>query len=458
MSAAIADEPRVLSAIPGRLRLHVPVPDGSAHVRRAVEQRLRALPGVREARGSAATGNVLVLFEPSITSAHEILDAARPRAEDENHEIRETAAAQRQSSLSARVPTITSTRQHHEAPHLSHAAVIRNSRDGTTRARIAVPGIDRDPQLAHRVARHVAALPGVKRAVASPLTGRLLVEYAHHETDIDDLVAQLTQLDLPDLPDEDTPAHPLDPAPLIQGATRTLGAVLGFGLIGAKRLTGAQDLGVSEAAAGQIANVLAILRGFPFVRSGAQRIFGRNAGDLVLSMPTLLTLAVADNPLGLAVTGLEALRLLTEVVARQRAWRRYEERLGDAERAIPGAVVHVEAGERVPLAGSVKDGTGTAQGRHGMPEPVVPGGTVSAGARLYGGPFEIELQAGDAFVVDERPAPLRKTLYDRYIQTVAPLSLAYGALTGLATLSFSRALQALVLVSPRTDVIGMEAA
>lgn len=463
MSAAIADEPRILSAIPGRLRLHMSVPSGSADARRAVERRLRTLPGVYEVRGSNATGNVLVLFEPGITSVREILGAARPRAEDADEVTGIAATAQPQPSPSASAavqmatPTIAS--RHRDTPRVSHTGVIRNSRDGTTRARIAVPGIDRDPRLAHRVARHVATLPGVKRAVASPLTGRLLVEYAHHETDIDDLITQLTKLDLPDLPDEDTPAHPLDPAPLIQSATRTVGAALGFGLIGAKRLTGTQDLGVSEAAAGQIANILSILRGFPFVRGGAQRIFGRDAGDLVLSMPTLLTLALSDNPLGLAVTGLEAVRLLTEVVARQRAWRRYEERLDDVASATPGEVIRVEAGERVPLVGIVKAGTGTAAGRHGMPEPVAPGGsTVSAGSRLYGGPFEIELQVGDAFAAEERPAPLRKTLYDRYIQTVAPLSLAYGALTGLATLSLSRALQALVLVSPRTAVIGMEAA
>lgn len=457
MSAAIADEPRILSTIPGRLRLHLP--EGAAETRRAVERRLRALPGTREVRGSDATGNVLVLYDPSMTGERTILDVARAIAGEPIPAGAASApSAQQRSAPGGSTADLGPSAQQHKARHLAHTAVSRNTHEGTTRARIAVPGIDRNPQLAQRVAQHIASQPGVKRAVASPLTGRLLVEYTHHETDIDDLITQIVGMDLPDLPEEDTPTHPLDPAPLIQSAARTAGAVIGFGLIGAKRVTGTQDLGISQAVAGQVANVLGILRGFPFIRNGARRIFGRNAGDLVLTLPTLLTLALSDNPLGLAVTGAEALRLLTEVMERQRAWRRYEARLSGVAGATPGAVIRVETGERVPLAGIVHAGTGTATDRHGLPEPVAPGGTIAAGSRLYGGPFVIELKAGKAFTPQPRPVPLRKNLYDRYIQVVAPLSLAYGALTGLVTLSVSRALQALVLVSPRTAVIGMEAA
>jgi len=455
MSAAITDEPRVLSAIPGRLRLHVPATSGSGDAQRAVERRLRALPGVREVHGSSMTGNVLILFDSSTIGTHEIVDTARPLAEDEK--VGKPASTQRQFPHTTPPPVRMSTSPRRGEPHVAHRATIRNERDGTSRARIAVPGIDRDPQLARRVAQHMANMPGVKWAVASPLTGRLLVEYAHHETDVDDLVAEIAHLELPDLPEEDAPAHPLDPAPLIQGATRTLGAMLGFGLIGARRLTETQNSSLSEGA-GQAANILGILRGLPFIRNGTRRLFGRNAGDLVLTLPTLFALALSDNPLGLAVTGMESLRLLTEVVARQRAWRRYEEGLSDEVSAVHGAVTHVESGERVPLSGRILSGTGTAVGRHGLPEPLLPGGAVPAGARVYGGSFVVELHGGDAFVVEERPAPLRKTLYHRYVELVAPLSLAYGLLTGLVTRSMSRALQALVLVSPRTAVIGMEAA
>ena len=96
-------------------------------------------------------------------------------------------------------------------------------------------------------------------------------------------------------------------------------------------------------------------------------------------------IALSNSPLGLLTTGAEALRLLTEVVARRAAWRRDEERLGDAAEAVPGAVIRLKAGERAPLAATVVEGTGTAIDRDGTPLSVGPECTISAGARLQGG-------------------------------------------------------------------------
>jgi hypothetical protein len=66
--------PRVLSLIPGRVRFHLP--DGAADDPRRVEAELRRLPGVRDVRADARTGNVLVHFDPRQTSATELLSAA----------------------------------------------------------------------------------------------------------------------------------------------------------------------------------------------------------------------------------------------------------------------------------------------------------------------------------------------------------------------------------------------
>src|SRR5581483_356174 len=101
----------------------------------------------------------------------------------------------------------------------------------------------------------------------------------------------------------------------------------------------------------------------------------------------------------------EALRVLTEVIPRRAAWRRYEERLGDAADAEPGAIIRLESGARAPRAARVVEGTGTALERDGLPAPVAPGTHVSAGARLHGGPFVLELQGDQAFQPRPRPAP-----------------------------------------------------
>src|SRR5205823_11949850 len=57
-----------------------------------------------------------------------------------------------------------------------------------------------------------------------------------------------------------------------------------------------------------------------------------------------------------------------------------------------------------------------------------------------------------------RPAPAAKGLYERYLQALGPDSLAYAALTALATRSLARTFKALLLVNPRAAVIGAEGA
>ncbi len=150
--------------------------------------------------------------------------------------------------------------------------------------------------------------------------------------------------------------------------------------------------------------------------------------------------------------------LLSEVLSRRSSWRRYEERLAGQTSAEPGAVIRLEAGERVPLPAEVIEGTGTAIGRDGLPRQITPGASVSAGAELSGGPFVLCLQGGQPFLPQPRPAPLAPRLYTRYLQALGPLSLGYAGLTGLFTLSIGRTFEALLLVNPRPAIIGMESA
>jgi len=438
MSAVVAEEPRLIHALPGRIRVHVPGLAGASE--RRLETHLRALPGVRSARANGLTSNILICFDPAMMDEQRLLTLVRTNAPDE--------------------PEQPNTTEHDSAathPHFVRLAVIQERQGNHARARIAVREMESNPALAREVVARLERHPGVK-ATANPLTSRVLVQFNTHLSDIDDLLAEVSGMDLPDVPGEAEPTHPLDPGPLVQSATRTVGAALGFGFLAAQRLASGGQAAGGVAGAAQVSGVIGLLQGIPFVRYGLRRLLGRTTADLLVNVPNVVSLALSNNPLGLAVMGAESVRLLTETVARRAAWKRYEERLGGLASAEPGAVIRLETGERTPLAADIIEGTGNAIGRDAMPAPVFPGATVPAGARLLGGPFVLRLHDRTPFVPQPRPAPLRMSPQDRYIQVLGPLSLGYAALTAVTTRSFARTFTSLLLVNPRTAMIGQDTA
>lgn len=395
-----------------------------------LESHARKLNGVQSAQANRITRNLLLRFDRLLLNEKVILEHL--------HSYDFDSAADPEGETTP--------------PH-----VVTERRDGKRRARIAVRGLDRDPQLAKRVVEHLQRRPGV-RASANALTGRVLVEFSEQLIDLEDLVCEITSLELPEIPGEDRPGHPLDPAPLVQSTARVAGATLGLGWLGLRTLpalAGAQ--GVASTAA-WASGVIGLMQGFPFIRNTFRALLGRNLASLVFNAAGIVALTLAGSPLGLTVSGLEALRLLTEVVARRAAWRRYEERLEGTQAMEPGAVVRLEAGQRAPLTCCVIEGTGTIAGRHGLPVPVQPDDTIHAGARVYGGPFVVELLGHEPFEPKPRPNAPKDTLYDRYIQYVGPLALAYAVVMGFITRQPARVMEALLLVNPRTAVIGKETA
>jgi calcium-translocating P-type ATPase len=200
------------------------------------------------------------------------------------------------------------------------------------------------------------------------------------------------------------------------------------------------------------------LRSFPWVRNSLRRLLGENWADMLFGAASSLTLSLAGSPLGLAVTGLEGLLLLGEVLARRESWRRYEEHLAGEAAARPGAEIRLEPGQPAPLAARIIEGTGTAIGRDGLPFPIAPGCEVPAGARLSGGPFVVQLESGEAFEPQPRPVPPPAALYTYYVRALGPVSLGYAALTAVLTRSLAPTFKALLLVNPRPAIIGMEAA
>src|SRR5437764_4798692 len=158
MSVTVREEPRLLHALPGRIRVHLPQWRGDGQ--RGIERRLRALPGVRSVQATPLTGNVLIRFAPAATNVQALLAALRA-VESALHAVEEGAAEPERA-----VPFSTAGVQ---APR-----VLQDRRGPTRRARLAVRGLDRDPHLSRRVVDRLEHYPGVQ-ARANPLTGRVLV-------------------------------------------------------------------------------------------------------------------------------------------------------------------------------------------------------------------------------------------------------------------------------------------
>jgi copper chaperone CopZ len=171
--------PRVVHALPGRLRVHVPEWARAAPGR--LERQLSSLPGVERALASPDTGNVLIRFDPAVLDRERILAAIAELGPPATRED----AGQRHDEHA-----------HEEEPAPLPPAVLRPHAGPNGRARITVTGLDRDPQLARRVEERLEARPEIERAEASPITGRVLVVFSRRFTDLDDLLNEVAKLQL----------------------------------------------------------------------------------------------------------------------------------------------------------------------------------------------------------------------------------------------------------------------
>lgn len=453
---AVAQEPRIVHSLPGRVRIHVPTLStlGAAEL----EARLERIDGVRQARASELTRNVLVEYDRARLDIGNVLARLRRMAAGGKPSAAGRAAGSRvhrpviEEKVSAKANGRASASAKGNGGERASA-----SKRTIRRARIAVRGLDRDPDLARRLVERLCRRHGVLRVSPSPLTGRVLIELAEGTESIQEILDEIGDLELPPDGEHEIPAHPLDPSPIIEGAAKTVGAGLGLLLLLGRQVAGTQGPPVSRGA-GEVAGTVGLLEGFPAVSRRIEDALGHERKEVVLGATAIVAMSASGNPLGLAFAGAAALRLLTESVARRHAWQEYELRTQDHPDVHPGAVLTLEPGQRVPLAARVLEGFGVASALDGSPQPVCPGAELDPGARIYGGAVTVELLSEAPFEAAPSPPAPRTTPLERYLQSVSYGALAYAVITGAVTRSPARMLTALLLVNPVPALAGRESA
>jgi cation-transporting ATPase I len=431
--------PRVVHALPGRARIHAPAWPGTAPA--ALEAGLARSRGIRRVRASGRTRNLLVEYDEDRL--------------DEPTVLRRVARAVRDVRVATEPAPPASPRPTPAPVLVTHAS--------PSRARIAVRALDRDADLGRRLVERIGRRSGIRRVVPSALTGRVLVEFDDAVADLEGILEDIGEV-APPAPDEhehELPAHPLDPAPVIEGAARVVGSALGLALLLGRRATGATAAPVTAPGPGEIAGCMLLLDGVPAVAHRLEDRVGHERKELLFAAVGIASMTSSGGALGLVFAGVSGLRVLTEALARREAWSAYERRLGDGSPAYPGAVVTLDAGRRVPLHGRVVDGAAIGQTRDGAPQSLVPSAAVDAGVPVHGGPITVEL-AGEADVARATPEPpahaAAGSAHERYLHLLPFAAVGAALCAGVATRSLGRALTTLLVLNPRPALAGAEQA
>jgi len=443
---ATAKAPHIVHRLPGRVRIHVPAI--SRATPEDVQARVERMPGVRRARANDLTRNVLVEFDAGRVDPETIVERMQ--------RLRYAAQSARGGAAS------TGPRRDRQRPRADteaprRAKILTSGRD-VRRARVAVRGLDRDPDLSRRLVDRLSRRPEVHRVLPNPLTNRVLIELVAGTDSIQEILEEIAKLEPQDAKSEKTPAHPLDPVPIIEGGAKAIGTGLGLVLLLARRIVGAQGAPVARAGPGEVAGAIGLVEGFPPVAHRVEDKLGHQRKELLFGVTAIVSMSASASVLGLALAGASAVRLLTESLTRRRAWRDYEHGLGEHRAVHPGAVLELAEGQRAPMGATVIEGFGVGSALDSSPQRLFPGATMDPGACVYGGPVTVELLAGEKVQpTGARPSP-PTTVLDRYLRSVPYVSLIYAVGTGVVTRSPARALTALLLVNPVAALSGEESA
>jgi manganese-transporting P-type ATPase C len=375
------------------------------------------------------------------------------------------------------------------------------------RVRWHAPAVHHQPRRAAVVEDALRAIDGVTTAHVNPLTGTLLVHYDANLTNVSELEGIAHRaLTVPPLDMEawrSRLAKPEHEEPSVHGGhnqhhdgdacghghdgevderVRDLylgGAALSGVLL--TRLTLGTGALVGQPWVAVIIAVCTVVTGLPFLRGGWRtlRQSRRLTTDILVSSATIASIFLGETVTALTVIWLLNLgEYLQSAVLRRtrhaiRALLELEETdvwlvVGDAEvstlvnRLIPGDLIVVYAGKRIPVDGRVEDGSGTLYEApitgESMPVVRTVGDQVYAGTVLLVGRIRIRVErvGADTAVgrliqrveqAQESRAPIQ-TIGDRFSARFVPASFALSALVLLATGDLRRALTMLLVACP----------
>jgi P-type Ca2+ transporter type 2C len=355
------------------------------------------------------------------------------------------------------------------------------------RMRAEVTGLRGNPPFARRIERAFAALPGIARAEASPLTGRVLIVYDGR------VIAERTVLgllwELESLQRRRTRRRrpgfgsqpPTTPGALLAQALQPVAAAgLAFGTALKVAGRGPSPLASSERLTA-VAVSLAVTGGYPQIRGPLQRALGRRLPvDQCLEYAGIALKGAREASLGLTADSAEGLVEFLEQSALRRAERSRRRFLrphgnvrlrlrGGGEMEIPaselqpGSTIHLEAPADVPADGVIVEGTALVDewvftGRTLRSRKTV-GEALYLGTRLQSGGVLMKVQAtgqwtrlGRMLSVAAR-APRRDGLPAdavRAIMRAGKAGLVAGFVTLIVTRSWRRALAVLAVMNPNT--------
>jgi len=368
------------------------------------------------------------------------------------------------------------------------------------RLRIAVDGLRKDPIFAEYLVNKLQTITGIKSVATSPLTGRALIYFNQGQLTFPQIKEAIDQVQqafqqeslergkLPFLQKQiSTTASPIRRkfikedtiSPKVQIFTTVVTGGILAGIAIKRLILGRSTLSSSQ----QIFNLAAIttiVSGYPILRRGIAHLAETKKinHDLLISVATLMLLAMRESITGLSILWLVQLSGLFNYIMQVRARRAIDNMLvgkqlttrrishGRQERIVVkeiavGDIVVVHHGERVPVDGEVIDGEATVNQAaicaDYLPVTKGIGDAIVAGTMVEAGALKIKaLKAGNDTNIAHIAAMVEKAATERgavqsgeiYSMKLVPWAIGIAGAILFLTRDFQRSLAVLLAGCP----------
>ncbi|KAB2951813.1 cation-translocating P-type ATPase [Heliorestis acidaminivorans] len=403
----------VIHKLPGRVRLSLRGLQSNALLAKVIELTFSSYGGIKQITASSASGNVLVLYDPSIVPLEEIKkELLKLKNLDKETLIRLELTAALAEASSSSTDSLDESKD-----SLGSACSTDNSDDNKSLCKT---------NRCRPVAEEPEELPLKRQIIQSVFTGAIL------------LWVGVKRLFL---------------GPSILSASRTVHTV---------------------------SSLTTIVAGYPILRSGLSALSGKKINnDLLISMATLVSLLLRESVTGLVVVFLVNLSTLFQTLTLERSRRAIRELLEVQEEKawvvrngveievqvqdiVPGDVVVLQPGSKIPVDGQVQEGQGAVNEAmmtgESIPRMKQPGDSVFSGTMVETGNIRVlATKVGDDtalariihLVEDARShrAPIQN-FADRFSERFVPFSFLLALAVFFVTRDFRRAMTMLIIACP----------